>query len=245
MRTSTQKKAIFVFAIALLSLAALLAMGGPRQTHAVAAATAETGGPPPGEANHWPPPRFRNAEDEPGGPRMPRPPRFEVLDKDGDGVLSLQEAETIPEMNAKRFECLDANGDGYLSRQELPHPPRPLHRGGQQYAERRPRREFGAPRGPNRQGEPQFSERPPRRPERPFGDRRGPDTKGGPDFSERPPRNPEALFDDMDANDDGILSKEEFIRFHDEHRPPQGPRRGPVGRRPVGNDPAPPPRQGR
>jgi hypothetical protein len=63
-----------------------------------------------------------------------------------------------------------------------------------------------------------------------FGGRRGAGA-GGPDGHRPPP--PEQMFEDMDANGDGMLSRNEFMQFHERHRPPHGPR----GQRPPSSPP--------
>lgn len=48
----------------------------------------------------------------------------------------------------------------------------------------------------------------------------------------RPP-NPEMRFQAMDANNDGVLSKEEFLGFHERNRPPHSPmNQGPADQKP-------------
>lgn len=60
-----------------------------------------------------------------------------------------------------------------------------------------------------------------------------PDGPRGP----RPP-DPETVFGDMDANGDQSISKDEFLKFHEEHRPPFGPPPGPpMGDRPPRPEP--------
>ncbi len=46
---------------------------------------------------------------------------------------------------------------------------------------------------------------------------------GGPGRRGHGPPDPEALFSDIDANEDGMLSKEEFMQFHEQRRPPSHP----------------------
>ncbi len=46
--------------------------------------------------------------------------RFERLDKDGNGSVSLEEIKAVkPDMTAERFGKLDANGDGQVSHEEM------------------------------------------------------------------------------------------------------------------------------
>ncbi len=49
-----------------------------------------------------------------------KPPSFEEIDINGDGVISKDEAKGPLERD---FDKLDANGDGVLSMDELPEPP--------------------------------------------------------------------------------------------------------------------------
>ena len=57
--------------------------------------------------------------------------------------------------------------------------------------------------------------------------------------NENPPRppDPDAIFSRIDANGDGMISKEEFRDFHQNHRPPHPP----MGGRPDDGQPGPPP----
>jgi Ca2+-binding EF-hand superfamily protein len=78
-----------------------------------------------GEAHMGPPPGG-HAGPPPGGPQGP--PRFEDLDSDHDGAITLAEFQSHLEQH---FAMLDANKDGVLSHGELEaghramHPPRP------------------------------------------------------------------------------------------------------------------------
>ncbi|MDV7103837.1 EF-hand domain-containing protein [Vibrio sp. TH_r3] len=57
--------------------------------------------------------------EQPSQDRMP-PPKFEDMDANGDGQLSLDE---LKGPLAQDFDKFDSNGDGYLSQDELPAPP--------------------------------------------------------------------------------------------------------------------------
>lgn len=72
------------------------------------------------------PPEERGEEDD-GGPRGMRPPRFEDSDTNGDGKLSPAEAEGIPPVEDEGFDAIDTDGDGYLTQDELPPPPGMRH----------------------------------------------------------------------------------------------------------------------
>ncbi|WP_413283387.1 hypothetical protein [Vibrio sp. MA40-2] len=61
---------------------------------------------------------YANTE-EPSQGKMP-PPKFEDMDINSDGQLSLDE---VKGPLAQDFDKFDSNGDGYLSEEELPAPP--------------------------------------------------------------------------------------------------------------------------
>jgi hypothetical protein len=83
-------------------------------------------GHPGGPGGHMGPPPGGHAGPPPGGPHGP--PRFEDIDGDHDGVISLAEFQQLLE---RHFAMLDTNHDGVLSRDELEaghrgmHPPHP------------------------------------------------------------------------------------------------------------------------
>ncbi len=77
------------------------------------------GGGSPGEAVR--PANYSNPPPPPP-PEVRLPPRFDDMDKDRDGVLSLTEALTDPNMNEERFNRRDINGDRHLDPEELPPP---------------------------------------------------------------------------------------------------------------------------
>lgn len=52
------------------------------------------------------------------GGRPPEPPSFSELDSNGDGLISRDEAASIPPL-ADHFDDIDSNSDGYLTEQEL------------------------------------------------------------------------------------------------------------------------------
>jgi EF hand domain-containing protein len=206
-------KAFCLFSIGAVCLAATLVVGGMLWPQTVAAAADENEAAQPGEFGREPPPPPRDGEERPGDSQRRRPPRFEDLDEDGNGVLSMEEAEEIPGMSARRFKYIDEDEDGSLSREELPPPPPPPHRqngSGEGYGERGPRR-----------GDGDEDHRGGRRP---------------PEFSDGPLRGPEAHFDEMDTDGDEMLSKEEFMQFHAEHGPRGGHRGGPGGPSGYGED---------
>lgn len=91
--------------------------------------------------------------------------------------------------------------------------------------------------GPGRQGErrgPRFEDGQ----ERPFGPPPGGEFDGP--RGHRPP-DPAVIFDEMDADKNGTLTREEFIAFHETHRPPrmhaQGPGQGQGPGRGLGQGP--------
>lgn len=164
-------------------------------------------------------------------PQMQRPPCFEELDADGDGELSLVETREMPGMTQERFNALDTSGNGSLSREELPPPPHHGNRPPQGRGQRGSGQDNGVGR-PGRMGA---------RPDMKNG--RGPSgegPRGQNHFGPPPPPNPEVVFDEIDTDNDGMISKEEFIKHHEErhlqgrpggpsgygppqgHRPPQG-----------------------
>jgi hypothetical protein len=53
-----------------------------------------------------------------GAPKVSEAGRFELLDRNKDGVLSVSEALAFPGL-AARFEAADRDGDGRLSRAEF------------------------------------------------------------------------------------------------------------------------------
>ncbi len=89
-----------------------------------------------------------------------------------------------------------------------------------------------------------------RRGDRPEGQGRGPGQGRGRGGEGRPaPPDPNKVFDEFDADKDGQLSREEFLKLTDtqrDRRPPRPPREGrPGGPRPGGDDRPGPPPEGR
>ena len=75
-----------------------------------------------GPGGHMGPPPQGHAGPPPGGPH---PPRFEELDTDHDGAISLAEFQQHLEQH---FATLDANQDGVLSHDELEAAHRRMHK---------------------------------------------------------------------------------------------------------------------
>jgi Ca2+-binding EF-hand superfamily protein len=80
-----------------------------------------------------PPPEQAGAPTKPTHPTQPKNDRatFESLDKDGDGRISRQEAESDAKVK-QQFTMYDKNGNGYIDRDEVmtpsntePEPPKP------------------------------------------------------------------------------------------------------------------------
>lgn len=217
MSSSTRGRIHWTFCIGLVCAAVLFAAAGLGGRQVDAQPASEEEGQPPCEPGQRPQPRFDDREGQSGGPRGPRPPRFEDLDTDGDGALSLDETESMPGMDVERFKRLDTDEDGLLTREELPRPPRPPQRGGysqEGYGQRMPRGGFDERGGGNRPPSEGFG---------PPNGRNGPQSQG---FGERPHHSPEALFDEIDADADGTISRDEFTQFHAQSRPRGGPRGG-------------------
>lgn len=130
------------------------------------------------------------------GPRGQRPPRFEDLDKDGDGKLSPVEAAKIPPVEREGFAKFDTDKDGYLSREELPRPPRrgPGGPGGDGPDGDGP----GGPRGPHGPRIEQF-------------DTDGDGKLSPTEAAELPPVERDG-FAKFDKNKDGYLTQEEMPR---------------------------------
>lgn len=161
----------------------------------------------------------------PGGDRLaprhlpPGPPLpMHLLDTDGDGQLTLDEAtQPIPAFDDRIFTMLDQDGDGTLTLAEVAAPPRgPQGPPPGEDGHAGPRR--GGPRagGPDAQG-PEGRPRTgrPGGPE-PRREGRGPQAGEGPerDRPMGPPpgaqrRGPEERFKNADANQDGIVDKQE------------------------------------
>jgi hypothetical protein len=163
---------------------------------------AQDGGPPP----------------RPGHP--PVPPLVQALDRDEDGVISKYELKRATRALSK----LDENRDGELTRDEVrpPHPPRD-----RENPERhRPRRDRDAPDDAGNEPE-----------GKPDGQRQGPPPspifqaldadRDGAISDEELENAPEALAE-LDANEDGELTRDELRPPHPGGQPPQddGPPEG-------------------
>lgn len=132
--------------------------------------------------------------DRPGGGPPPFMPSLEEMDANGDGNVSLDEFTAAWDKAAReRFKRHDANGDGILDKEELAKRPGP------------------GPRGEGRGHGPGYGPRPPANcPNRPGDGERelgqGPrppmDRPGGGPLRPSP--------EEMDANNDGNVSKDEF-----------------------------------
>jgi hypothetical protein len=83
--------------------------------------------------NETPPPEQGGAQKLPQHPTQPKNDRatFDTLDKDHDGRISRQEAESDAKVK-QQFTMYDKNGNGYIDRDEVmtapnkePEPPKP------------------------------------------------------------------------------------------------------------------------
>ncbi len=131
-----------------------------------------------------------------------------------------------PPSPERLFEKFDADGDNQLSREEFME----LAKSMQEHRERHRRSKGQAGKGSGRRGgPPEGRPGPPREGRRDFGsrpelqnpgDRPGPPPRGkegrrgkGPEGHGRRPPNPGKLFDRFDENEDGQLSREEFMEL--------------------------------
>lgn len=117
---------------------------------------------------------------------------FERIDANGDGQVSYEEMTAVrPNMPQERFDGLDKDGDGFLSHEEM----RSGHqRRGSEGRRRDPAQRFEKADA-NSDGELTFDE-----------------------FSLHAEKMRRQLFDRMDADGNGVVSKEEMTQ----HRPPRG-----------------------
>ncbi|MCC7339216.1 MAG: EF-hand domain-containing protein [Pirellulaceae bacterium] len=211
-------------------------------------------GPGRGGPEHRGPEREGRGDDGPRGDRRGPPEGhppgdhllMEALDPNHDHVISAEEIQAA----ATALLKLDKNGDGELSEDEFrpdgAPPPPPPPRDGESRRGRGPRdlgdldRGFGTPPGgQGGQGGPRGQGGP--------GGRRGPGGPGGPGEFGGPggpggPPNPEQFVEhalQFDANGDGMLDKDELLKFAEEMGrraggPGGGGERGPGRRGPGG-----------
>ncbi len=163
-------------------------------------------------------------EGPPHGP-PPKNPIMEVLDADHDHVISAEEiAAAVAALNS-----LDANKDGQLTEDEF----RPEF-GGPPPRDGQPGERIGGPRQRNSQERnPPSRDRSANESGRPPAGRGGPPNgppgPGGERPDGPPPRDPERFVDhvfEFDANNDGMLSRDELTRFAEQM---PGPGMGPGG----------------
>lgn len=167
---------------------------------------------PPGRGG----PEGRGGRGGPDGHGPPPSPVMEALDINGDHVIDAEEIKMASQSLAK----LDKNGDGELGEEEMHGPPPRGERGGERGG--RPEGMRGPRDGQQERGGPRDGDRG-RGPGGPDGPRGG----GGPGGGMQDP----ARFVDhaleYDANDDGMLSRDELMAFAKEM--PQHRRGGPDG----------------
>lgn len=174
----------------------------------------------------------------PGGPPRGGNALLRALDADRDGILSTEEIAGA----VAALKKLDRNEDGQLTMEEIGGPMGPGRPGGP-----------GGPR-PGGQGRPDGAAGRPGGQGRPDGaPPRGPGGPGGPGEARGAQRggpNPEQMFARFDADEDGNITKEEFMagmramqrrgpRGGQGAGPPQGGRRRPGGAEGRPNRPAP------
>ena len=124
-----------------------------------------------------------------------------VVSAQPEGDKADRPRQRDPEMREKMIKEFDADGDGKLNDEE------------RQTARETMRERRG---GPDGQGQP---------------GRGGPQARRGPGGGPQGPPDPNAMFDRFDANGDGQLSRDEFMKLSQEMRPRRGGPGGPGGPR--------------
>jgi len=140
----------------------------------------------------------------PGPQSGPKSGRFAAMDTNGDGQISPEEMRAQAE---KRFGAADADGDGKVTVEEMV-----AHMEAREEARRAERRQRMAERMLERADD---------------------DKDGALSVAEMmPPERTQARrFDRMDANDDGMISEEEFARARHHGRRDDGEHHGRMGKR--------------